>query len=99
MPDDSTGQNETAQSTSPKSLGIEDGVGRCVLRDRNFRESSSLQQSEEFVRIGETKHIVALWRVRRYRYATLCNGFTEDALDSLTRRIMPPGECNASSGR
>ena len=90
MPDDCTGQNETAQSTSPKSLRIGDKVGRCALRDRNFREASSLQQPKEFARVGETKHIVALRHVRRHRYANLGNGFTEDALDSLTRRIMPP---------
>jgi hypothetical protein len=70
-----------------------------MLPDRNFRESSSLQQPKEFAWVGETKHIVALRHVWRYGYANLGDGFAEDALDSLTRRIIPPGECDASSGR
>nr|WP_244626813.1 hypothetical protein [Bradyrhizobium ivorense] len=42
---------------------------------------------------------MSLWDVLRYRYSDLGNGFTEQALDSLARRIIPPSERDASAWR
>ena len=64
-----------------------------------MRSFKTFQQPEEFARVGITKHIVALWHVRRCRYADLGNGVTEEALNTLARRIIPPRKCNASAGR
>jgi len=70
-----------------------------VLYDLHLGEAGSVQQSEEFVRVGKTKHIVALRHVERRRYASLGNGITEDALNTLARGIIPPCKRNASAGR
>ena len=60
-----------------------------MLRDLHLREASSVQQPEEFAGVEKAKHIVALWHVQRCRYANLGNGVTEDALNTLARRIIP----------
>jgi hypothetical protein len=98
MPDCRAGQKEAAQAAAPKRLRVGDRIGRGVLGDCHVDEPSSLQQPGELSRVGEAVYIVTLWQVRRHRYANLADGVAENALDSLARRIVPPGKCNASTG-
>src|SRR6185369_8058491 len=45
IPDDSAGQNQTAQPASPKGLRIGDEVGCSVLRDLHLPEAGFVQQT------------------------------------------------------